>query len=178
MDSCQTMISSAFPGTPTGALEILLNITPVEEFLFGEAVRGSYRIAVSGLWHVNRVGSLGKRKAMLMFAMRHERFLPPLEMPADRIKKTKVFKRNSECQNMDKKNVTKSESVQNQNIVKVYTNGSKLNGRVGAGFYAEHPNNSPKQAFFHLGIHSIKVQAEVLAISEVEKNLLLEKMQN
>ena len=34
------MISSAFPGTPTGALEILLYITPVEEFLLAEAVQG------------------------------------------------------------------------------------------------------------------------------------------
>ena len=32
------MISSAFPGTPTGALEVLLNITPMEEFLLAEAV--------------------------------------------------------------------------------------------------------------------------------------------
>ena len=31
---------TAFPGTPTGALEILLNITPIEEFLLAEAVRG------------------------------------------------------------------------------------------------------------------------------------------
>ena len=43
------MISSAFPGTPTGALEILLNITPIDVFLLAEAVRGSHRIAVSGL---------------------------------------------------------------------------------------------------------------------------------
>ena len=64
------MISSAFAGTPTAALEILLNITPSEEFSLAEAVRGSYRITVSGLWHVNPVGPLGKRKAMLMFAMR------------------------------------------------------------------------------------------------------------
>ena len=35
------MILSAFPGTPTGALEIMLNITLIEEFLFVEAVRGS-----------------------------------------------------------------------------------------------------------------------------------------
>ena len=39
----------AFCGTPTGALEILLNITPIEEFRLAEAVRGSYRITVSGL---------------------------------------------------------------------------------------------------------------------------------
>ena len=79
---------------------------------------------------------------------------------------------------MDKNNGIRSESVPNQNIVKVYTNGSKLDGRVGAGFYAEYPNNSPKQAFYHLGFYSAVFQAEVLAISEVAKNLLMEKMLN
>ena len=62
--------------------------------------------------------------------------------------------------------------------VKVYTDGSKLDGRVGAGFYAECPNNSPKQAFFHFGIYSTMFQTEVLAISEVAKNPVLEKMLN
>ena len=79
---------------------------------------------------------------------------------------------------MDKNNAIRSESVLNQNTVKVYTDGLKLDGRVGAGFYAEYPNNSPKQAFFHLGIYSTVFQAEVLAISEVAKNLLLEKIHN
>ena len=32
--------------------------------------------------------------------------------------------------------------------------------------------------FFHLGVHSTVFQAEVLAIPEVAKNLLLEKMHN
>ena len=66
------MISSAFLGTPTGALEILLNITPIEEFLLAEAVRGAYRITVGGLWHVNQLVPLEKRNAMVMFAMRLE----------------------------------------------------------------------------------------------------------
>ena len=42
-------------------------------------------------------------------------------------------------------------------------------------FYVEYPNNSPKQAFFYLGIRSTVFQAEVLAISEVAKDLLWEK---
>ena len=79
---------------------------------------------------------------------------------------------------MDKKNALRFESFLNQNTVKVYTDGLQLDGRVGASFYAKYPNNSPKQAFFHLGIHSAVFQAEVLAISEVAKNLLLEKMHN
>ena len=83
-------ISSAFSGTPTGALKILLNITPSEAFLLAEAVRGSYRITVSGLWHVNRVGSFGKTKHHVDVDNAARKFLPLLQMPADRIKKTKV----------------------------------------------------------------------------------------
>ena len=91
-------------------------------------------------------------------------------------KENKGIREKFRMQIMDKKNAIRFESVLNQNTVKVYTDGLKLDGRVGAGFYAEYPNNSPKQAFFHLGICSIIFQAKVLAISEVLKNLLLEKM--
>ena len=48
---------------------------------------------------------------------------------------------------MDKKNATRFGSVLHHNTAKVYTVGSKLDGSVGAGFYAKYPNNSPKQAF-------------------------------
>ena len=57
------MILLAFHGTPTGALEVLLNITPIQEFLLVETVRESYRITVCGLWHINPVGSSGKMKS-------------------------------------------------------------------------------------------------------------------
>ena len=172
------MILSGFPGTPTGALEILLNITPIEEFLLIEAVRGSYRITVSGLWHVNPVGSFGKTKSHVNVCNEARRFLPLQQMQADRIKKTTVFERNFECHVMDKKNAIRFESVLNQSTVKVYADGPKRDGRVGADFYAEYPNNSQKQTFFHLGIYRTMFHAEVLAISEVAKNLLLEKMYN
>ena len=51
------MILSAFSCTPTGALKMLFNIIPIEEFVLAEAVRGSFRITISGVWHVNPVGS-------------------------------------------------------------------------------------------------------------------------
>ena len=99
-------------------------------------------------------------------------------MPADRINKTKVFERNFKCQIMDKKNDIRSESVLNQNTVKIYIDSLKLDGKVGAGFYAEYPNNTPKQAFFHLEIYSTVFQTEVVAILKVAKSLLLEKIHN
>ena len=96
-------------------------------------------------------------------------------MPGDRIKKTKVFERNFEYQIMDKKNAIRSESVLNQNTVKVYTDCSKLHGRVGAGFYAENPNNPSKQAFFHLGIHGTVFQAEVFLFQKGQTTCLRKK---
>ena len=130
------MTSSAFPSIPPGALKILLNITPIEEFLLAEAARGSYRITVSGIWNVNPVSFFGKTKSHVDVCDEARRFLPLVQMPADRIKQTYL-----------RENALRSECVLNQNLVKVYTDGSKLDGRVGAGFYAEYPNNSPKQAF-------------------------------
>ena len=117
------MISSAFLGTTTGALKILLNITLIEKFLLAEAVRGSYRITVSGLWNVNQGSSFEKTKSHIDVCNHAGRFLPLLQMPADRIKKTKVLERNFECQIMDKKNAIRSESVLNPNTVKVCTDG-------------------------------------------------------
>ena len=172
------MISSTFPGTSTVALEIMLNITLIEAFLLAEAVRESHRITVSELWHFNPVGSFGKTKSHVDACNEAKEFLPLLQMPADRIKKNKALVRNFECQIMDKKNAIRFESVLNQITVKIYTDGSKLNRKVGAGYYAEYPNNSRKQAFFHLEIYSTVVQEEILAASELAKNLLLKKMHN
>ena len=64
------MILSAF-GT-SGALEILLNITPMEEFLFVEAVEGHTESLLVGSGMSTQLVPLGKRKAMLMLAMREE----------------------------------------------------------------------------------------------------------
>ena len=69
-------------------------------------------------------------------------------MPAHRIKKTKVVERNFERQIMGKKNAIRSESVLNQNTVKVYTDGSKLNRRVPAGFMQNTQTTPQNKQFF------------------------------
>ena len=51
---------------------------------------------------------------------------------------------------MDKKNTVRTESVLNQNTVKVYTDGSKLDGRVGAGFMQNTQTTSQSKHFFTL----------------------------
>ena len=75
---------------------------------------------------------------------------------------------------MDKKNAIISKSVLNQNTAKVYTDGL----RVGEGFMPNTQTNPHDKHFSTLKFYSTVFQAEVLAISEVAKNLLLEKMRN
>ena len=62
-------------------------------------------------------------------------------------------------------------SVPNQNTTTVYTDDSKLDGRVGAGFYAEYLNNFLNQAFFLPRNTLHCVLSRGLVISEVTKNL-------
>ena len=67
------MISSAFPGTPTGALEILLNITPIlRNFYWLRQCEGHTESLLVGTGTSTQLVPLGKRKAILMFAMRQE----------------------------------------------------------------------------------------------------------
>ena len=57
------MISSAFPSTPTGALEMLLNIMPINEFVLSEAVKRSYRLSRVCFWPATTIGSTRKTKS-------------------------------------------------------------------------------------------------------------------
>ena len=66
------IISSAFPGNPTGALETLLNITLIEGILLAEVVRGHTESLLVGSGMSTQLVPLGNRKPMLMFAMRLE----------------------------------------------------------------------------------------------------------
>ena len=85
------MISSAFPSTPTEALEMLLNIMPINEFILSEAVKGSYRLCRVSFWPATTIGSTRKTKSQVDVCNEAKENLPLLSMPADLITKTKVF---------------------------------------------------------------------------------------
>ena len=94
--------------------------------MLAEAV--TYRVTVSGHRHANLAGFFGKMKSQCNLCNEAKRFLPLLQIPTERIKKTKVFERNFKCQIIDKKNTIRSKSILNQNTIKIYTDGSKLDG--------------------------------------------------
>ena len=87
--ACLT-ISSAFPSTPTGALEMLLNIMPINEFILSEAVKGSYRISRVNFWPAKTIDLTRKTKSHVDVCNEAKENLPLLSMPADLMTKTKV----------------------------------------------------------------------------------------
>ena len=66
------MISSAFPGTPTGALEIWLNILQLRNSYWLKKCEGHTESLLVGYGMSAELVPLGKRKVMLMFAIRQE----------------------------------------------------------------------------------------------------------
>ena len=66
------MISSAFSGTPTGALVMMLNITPLRNSYWLRQCEGHSESLLVGSGTSTQLVPLGKQKAMLMFAMRQE----------------------------------------------------------------------------------------------------------
>ena len=134
------MISSAFPSTHTGALKMLLNIMPINEFILLEAVKGSYRLSRMGLWPATTVGSTRKTKSHVDVCNEARKKLLLLSMPSDLIKKTKVFGKQYKCFVMERKDAVQYENALEQSIIKCYTDGSKLNGKAGASFYIEYPS--------------------------------------
>ena len=86
------MISSAFPGTPTRALEMLLNITPIDEFIMAKAMRGSYRLSCMGFWPVRNTISPEKNKGHVEYATQIGIFCL-WSMPADFLKKLRYGKK-------------------------------------------------------------------------------------
>ena len=173
------MISSAFPSTPTGALEVLLNIMPINEFILSEALKGLYRLSRVGLWSAMTIGSTGKTKSHVDVCNEAKENLSLLSMPSDLINKTKVFGKQYNCLVLERKDAVQFERALEQSIIRCYTDGSKLNGRAGASFYIKYPSGShTDQSFFHLGRYSTVFQAEVFAIAEVAKKLTMEKTLN
>ena len=158
---------------------MLLNIMPINEFMLSEAVKGSYRLSRVSYWPAKTIGSTRKTKSHVDVCNEAKENLPLLSMPADLIPKTKVFGKQYKCLVMERKDAVQYENALEPSIIRCCTDGSKLNGRAGASFYIEYASGSQTdQNFFHLGRYSTVFQAEVFAIAEVAKKLIIDRIVN
>ena len=158
---------------------MLLNIMPIYEFILSEAVKGSYRLSRVSFYPVKTIGSTRKTKSHVDVCNEAKENLPLLSMPGDLVTKTKVFGKQYKCLVMERKDAVQYENTLEPSIIRCYTDGSKLNGRAGTSFYIEYASGSQTdQNFFHLGRYSTVFQAEVVAIAEVAKKLIMDRIVN
>ena len=80
---------------------------------------------------------------------------------------------------MERKEAVQYENVFERNIIRCYTDESESNKKADASFYIEYASGSrTDQNVFHLGRYSTVFQAEVFAMAEVVKKLIMDKIVN
>ena len=100
-------------------------------------------------WPAKTIGSTRKTKSHVDVCNEAKENLPLLSMPAYLITKTEVFGKQYKCFVVERKDAVQYENALESSIIRCYTDRSKLNGRVGASFYAEYASGSQTdQNFF------------------------------
>lgn len=89
--------------------------------------------------------------------------LPLLHVPGDLMTKTRSFEKHFTCMVYDRTSARDYEKELESNVIKCYTDGSKMNDRIGASVYIEYSNHLTCQKSY-LGKLRTVFQAEVFTI--------------
>ena len=161
-------ITSAYPSTPTAALEKLLQIPPIDIFLRGEAFMATYRLERGDMWTKRSyIGGRGRKfKSHVDMNNEGKIKIPILNMPRDSCTPYLQFGRNFSVK-IGERNEIRSEIDEFEiDSIQCYTDGSHIDRKTGAGiFFKHHQTLEMENQAICLGKFATVYQAEVLAIS-------------
>jgi ribonuclease HI len=149
-------ITGAFQTTPTAALEVLLDLTPLHMVIQSEARKSLHRLRILGLW------SDGKPKTKHT-NMETDSFLDRItNMGCDKMQPEYVFHRNFTTEIPTRAEWAEGLAPPNSGTENSiwYTDGSKMASGTGAGIYANDYNSSVS-----MGRLATVFQAETYAIT-------------
>lgn len=155
---CLMALSGAFSSTPTAALEALFNIRPLQIFLKQEAYSCAYRFQANGLWYhdPNNNSSHTRLWSHIItwdkFVLAPSDVTLPISFPNSDLNIS--FPLRSEWTS------GYVERTISNNII-VFTDGSLLDGKAGAGVYSQELR---LQQSYSLGTYCTVFQAEIFAI--------------
>ena len=172
------MITSAFKGTPTSALEALLNLPPLPIYLRGRAIIAQRRLDQVGRWrnyitegrnslcsHVRAIGiDLGT--------------VPEALAPLDYIAAVMSPVPPCTCVMEERLVAADTASTLTPMVYSCFTDGSKQNGLTGSGFVVFNQGSEISSKSISLGRAPSVFQAEILAINAVVDDLLEREVTN
>lgn len=159
------MITGAMKTTPTLALNVALNIPPLEMRIFSLALASYYRLKFNGLWRQDSTTGDGgiRREAEQLISTGNADIMPNKSMA----RRFTVTINDRTCWNRGVK-------LNNKSIV-WYTDGSKRDDKIASGIYCK---NSGYTLNIRLSDHATVMQAEVIAIELVAEHCLQNNVQN
>jgi ribonuclease HI len=166
------MMTSAQRSAPTAALEVMMDLRPVDLFLQEQAVLTSVRLQHMGQWQMGRTNqSKGSRKTHVDICNDLRTTVPGMHMPWDK-GKPKLQPPRAFTTIVEGRDAAKATESRLNRDIKAYTDGSKLeDGRAGSGVILE--GNIPRETLeVHLGRDATVFQAEVTAITMMAEALL------
>lgn len=171
-------ITSAMKSAPTAALEVMLNIKPIDLHLQEKAVLTSIRLQSQGNWQTTRTNlAKGSLRTHVDIINDLRQPLTKLRMPWDFGKGKFLNEPTFTCRIQDR---PKAKEVEQETTVGIrcFTDGSKLsNGEAGAG--AVLMEGEEKESItIYLGKTATVFQAEVMAITTTAERLMAKGVQN
>ncbi len=173
------LITSAYPSTPTAALEMLTGLLPLDLVLTREAIMTSVRLEVSSGWSNNATTPTSRKtKNHRSICERHRRDIPALQLPTDHGVLETLEDPKFSVRLDDRPEAVEFEKGIPPTELKCFTDGSKLeNGSAGAGAVVYKNTREQEEIWLHLGVTSTVYQAEVTAITVTAQTLLNKETQ-
>ena len=152
-------ITGALRTAPTAALETLLDLSPLDLHILGEATVTAVRLHQAGKWRrlIDARHTLIRDRALVD--------LPVLSSPSDRVQKVYDFNKNFTTEITAREEWGSTYQVEpSPDCVLCFTDGSLLEGNAGAGMLIQHDRDVWEESFA-LGVHATVFQTEVYALS-------------
>lgn len=173
------MTTSAFPSSPTAALEMLIGLPPIEIFLAETAIMTSVRLQRGGRWETDIMDPITKVKwTHVDICNELRRTITTLNYPMDATipRMSDIARYATTIQERDL--ATEQEKRTDLSTIRVFTDGSKLqNDAAGAGVVI-FDGQAREEIHSHLGKTSTVFQAEVTALADAANTLLARRVED
>ena len=158
-------ISSAYPGSPTVALEMILGLPALDLYLKGTAALGAYRLHYNNMWNDDYIRDTLAHRSHVNWCKDIKSSIRGLVLPGELVRPRLNLEINFET------STEAAEPDGDSDALTCYTDGSKLeSGVTGAGVHF--PGAVCGDISVPLGHHASVFQAEVLAIILAAERLI------